>query len=89
MSKSIVIKDANVVNEGQVTASDLKIKGDKISRIDRDISVTAYDQVVDANGCFLLPGMIDDQVHFGCSFLPRWLCCNSVRRFVCTVICGS
>ena len=61
---STVFKNAQLVNEGKVFVSDLKIKAGKIEEIAADISVENTDTVIDASGCFLLPGMIDDQVHF-------------------------
>ena len=62
--KSQIIKNALVVNEGVIEAADVRIKGPFIDRIDADISVRDNDKVIDANGAWLLPGMIDDQVHF-------------------------
>lgn len=63
--KSILIKNARIVNEGSITNRDLLIEGKKISNIDSSISVkNNLTKVIDANGKFLMPGMIDDQVHF-------------------------
>lgn len=64
MTHSIVIKNAQIVNEGKIIESDLKIQGQYIDRIDTEILASPNDQVIDANGQYLLPGMIDDQVHF-------------------------
>ena len=64
MSDSIVIKNALIVNEGAIKESDLRIQGQYIERIDNDIETLASDQIIDARGQYLLPGMIDDQVHF-------------------------
>jgi dihydroorotase len=61
--KSILLVNANIVNEGRIFASDLLIQEGKISRIDKSISADA-DIVVDAGGKYLIPGVIDDQVHF-------------------------
>lgn len=62
---SILIKNARIVNEGSITNRDLLIEGKKISNIDSSISVkNNITKVIDANGKFLMPGMIDDQVHF-------------------------
>jgi len=61
--KKILIKNATLVNEDEVYVSDLLIDGERIARIDRDI--TDEDAtVIDAQGLLLLPGAIDDQVHF-------------------------
>ena len=63
--KSILIKNARIVNEGSITNRDLLIEGKKISNIDSSISVkNNTTKVIDADGKFLMPGMIDDQVHF-------------------------
>lgn len=59
-----LIKNARVVNEGQVTETDVRIVDQRIDTIDNNISAGPNDTVIDANGCYLLPGMIDDQVHF-------------------------
>ena len=59
----LLIKNATLVNEGRIYASDVLIEGERIARIAPDIS--APDAVViDAAGRHLIPGMIDDQVHF-------------------------
>lgn len=59
-----LIKNARVVNEGQITETDVRIVGQRIDAIDSNISPGPNDTVIDANGRYLLPGMIDDQVHF-------------------------
>ncbi len=62
---SILIKNAQIVNEGSIINRDLLIEGKKISNIDSSISVkNNTTKVIDADGKFLMPGMIDDQVHF-------------------------
>ncbi|CCN72768.1 dihydroorotase [Vibrio nigripulchritudo] len=59
-----LIKNARVVNEGTITETDLRIVGQRIEKIEADITVQPSDNIVDAKGAYLLPGMIDDQVHF-------------------------
>ncbi len=59
----IIIKNAYVVNEDLVQLKDVLIVNKHISRIDRDISDSKA-EVIDAEGLHLLPGCIDDQVHF-------------------------
>ena len=59
-----LIKNALVVNEGQVSAADVRINNRRIEKVARDISAHPNERVIDANGCYLIPGMIDDQVHF-------------------------
>ncbi len=58
-----LITNAKVVNEGKVFEADVLIKGQFIEKIDAHINVAA-NQTIDAQGNFLLPGAIDDQVHF-------------------------
>ena len=59
----ILIKNAQIVNEGKIIQSDILIENDLISKIQSNISEEA-DQIIDASGKYLLPGVIDDQVHF-------------------------
>lgn len=61
---STVIKNASVVNEGLVSIKDIRIAGQRIERIDSNITPKPEDKIVEAQGHYLLPGMIDDQVHF-------------------------
>lgn len=62
MSKTL-LKNATIVNEGSIFESDLLLEGDFISRIDTNIS-DGNAKTIDLEGNLLLPGMIDDQVHF-------------------------
>ena len=64
MVNQVVIKNARVVNEGTTIETDLKIVGERIDRVESEIRVDNNSTVVDALGKYLLPGMIDDQVHF-------------------------
>ncbi len=65
MSKNkTLIKGATVVNEGTSIKTDVLIEGDYIVKIGEGIVQDADCHVVDASGKLLLPGMIDDQVHF-------------------------
>jgi len=60
-----LIKQAKIVNEGVVFESDLLINNDLIEQIDTSISSKSNDtKVIDAEGNYLIPGFIDDQVHF-------------------------
>ena len=61
--KKILIKNAILVNENKVYESDVLLKDDRIERIDRDIT-EASAEVLDVNGKYLMPGIMDDQVHF-------------------------
>lgn len=61
-----LIKNATVVNEGKSFKASIIINGDKITDIiENDITPRGdFDEIVDATGCFVLPGVIDDHVHF-------------------------
>lgn len=61
--QSTLIKNIRMVNEGQIKEGDLLIEADRISQIGNNISASGA-HVIDGNGSLLLPGMIDDQVHF-------------------------
>ena len=61
---AILITNANIVNEGAITQADLLIKDGRIEKIGSTISVEGNVDIVDAKGKYLLPGLIDDQVHF-------------------------
>ena len=58
------ILNAQIVNEGTVRSADLLIENAFIARIESDLSSVDTDRTVDAAGAYLLPGLIDDQVHF-------------------------
>ena len=60
----ILIKNAKIVNENQIFESDLLIENGLISKIGKNISEEGVDKIIDASGKYLLPGIIDDQVHF-------------------------
>lgn len=59
-----LIKNARLVNESTVAERDVLIRGERIEKIAADIAATDGVRVVDAEGAILMPGMIDDQVHF-------------------------
>lgn len=60
----IVIKNGTLVNEGNVFTSDILIENQKIVSIKESIEIQEGDKVIDAQGKWVLPGVIDDQVHF-------------------------
>ena len=59
----ILIKNAKLVNEGKTYSSDVLIENQKIKTIAKNISINA-EKIINAKGLYLLPGVIDDQVHF-------------------------
>ena len=65
MIDTVLIRNAQIVNEGETVKRDVLVEGDRIAEISVSISAkSAETKIIDADGCFLLPGMIDDQVHF-------------------------
>jgi len=61
--KHIIIKNVQIVNEGRIFAGDVLVKNGRIERIDNQIDTDA-NVVIDGKGKYLIPGIIDDQVHF-------------------------
>ena len=61
---STLITNARMVNEGRTFDGDLRIENGRIAQIGSGLAPRDGEQVVDAAGRWLLPGMIDDQVHF-------------------------
>jgi dihydroorotase len=64
MPEQILIKNASMVNDGRILEGDLLIRRGRIEQIAAEISVPENTRVLDAGGRTLIPGMIDDQVHF-------------------------
>lgn len=62
--KTTLITNAKIVNEGKQFEGDVLIKGQYIEKIGSGLSSDGADRVIDAKGKLLLPGVIDDQVHF-------------------------
>ncbi|MDQ6471483.1 dihydroorotase [Flavobacterium sp. LHD-80] len=61
----ILIKNAKIVNEGSIFEGDVLIENDLIVEVSDSISLKTSDcKVIDAEGNYLIPGAIDDQVHF-------------------------
>ena len=63
-SPNSLIVNARLVNEGRESDGDLRIQDGRIAEIGTGLAARPGETVVDANGRRLLPGMIDDQVHF-------------------------
>ncbi len=59
-----LILNATLVNEGRAWVADMLLQNNRIARIAADLQALPADLVIDARGLHLLPGMIDDQVHF-------------------------
>jgi len=65
MIMNTLIKNASLVNEGRVLVCDVLIQGEIIKEISKQIEdFPPNTNIIDASGKFLIPGIIDDQVHF-------------------------
>lgn len=60
----ILIQNAHIINENRIFKGDVFIENDFISEIGDHLSTEKADRVINADGQYLLPGIIDDQVHF-------------------------
>jgi len=60
----ILIKNATIVNENKIFPGDVLLEDDIILKIDDSISSDEATRVIDVAGKYLIPGVIDDQVHF-------------------------
>lgn len=61
--KDLLIKNARIVNRGKIMEGDILIHNERIEKIDKNIDQDAK-RVIDAAGRYVMPGVIDDQVHF-------------------------
>jgi len=64
MMNKLLITNARLVNEGETRDADVLVVGERIETIGTALTADQDTQVLDAAGKMLLPGMIDDQVHF-------------------------
>ncbi len=60
----VLITNARIVNEGRTVEGDLRVRAGRIDTIAGSLTAEPGETVLDAAGAWLLPGMIDDQVHF-------------------------
>lgn len=63
MSKKYLIKEAQIVNEGKIIQADVLVNGGRIEKIGANLENLGAEEI-DASGKTLIPGLIDDQVHF-------------------------
>jgi dihydroorotase len=62
---TILIKNARIVNEGEIFEGDILVENDIIKEVSSSISAKSSNvQIIDAEGNYVIPGVIDDQVHF-------------------------
>ena len=63
--KTTLLKGGSLVNEGRIFQADLRIEGQRISEIsEQGLAAKDNETVIDLAGKLIIPGMIDDQVHF-------------------------
>ena len=63
-ARRLLFTNARLINEGRVHDGDLLVEEQRTAKIAASIRADGAMQVIDADGRFLMPGMIDDQVHF-------------------------
>lgn len=61
-----IIRNASIVSDGNIIVADILIAGERIEKIGTSINLTGDSLMkeINAEGLYLLPGVIDDQVHF-------------------------
>ena len=64
MTKRILIQNATIVNENKIFKGDVLIENEIITKISSKIKPTKNVEIINADGKYLIPGFIDDQVHF-------------------------
>ena len=64
MNGKYILKNGTIVNDGKSGTSDIKIQNGRISKIGFGLSAEENETVIDCGGLHILPGVIDDQVHF-------------------------
>jgi dihydroorotase len=77
---SILLINAQVVNEGNIQANDIFVKDGIIEKIGPNLSGIVADKTIDATGKYIFPGVIDDQVHFREPGLTHKACIHSEAR---------
>ena len=61
---NILVKGGRIVNEGRIFDGNVVIEDGNIIDITKQQPESSYDEIIDASGCYVLPGVIDDHVHF-------------------------
>jgi len=64
LMNQLLISNARLINEGEIRDTDILIAGDRIEKVAAGIAADNATEVIDAGGRYVIPGMIDDQVHF-------------------------
>ncbi len=61
---NILVKGGRIVNEGRIFDGNVVIEDGNIIDITKELPESSFDEIIDASGCYVLPGVIDDHVHF-------------------------
>lgn len=61
---NILVKGGRIVNEGRIFDGNVVIEDGNIIDITKEQPESSFDEIIDASGCYVLPGVIDDHVHF-------------------------
>jgi len=64
LDSKLRIVNAKLVNEGRIFEGEILIVNDRIQKIGSQVDVEGAHEVFDADGNYIIPGFIDDQVHF-------------------------
>ena len=81
----IILKNCSIVNENQIKESDIAIKNQRIDLISSSIDSEAK-KVIDLNGRYVIPGLIDDQVHFREPGLTHKACIHTESQAALSLI---
>lgn len=79
---NLIIQNAKIVNENTIIESDIYIRNGRIEKIGKGLLSNKSQQVLDVKGKFVLPGMIDANVHFRQSTLNRKTYCREAKAAV-------
>jgi len=60
----LLIRGARIVNEGRITDGDVRVADGRIAAVGQGLGARSNERLIEAEGRYLLPGLIDDQVHF-------------------------
>jgi dihydroorotase len=60
----LLLSNARLINDGEIRDMDVLIDGERIAKVATSIAAPESARVLDLDGAWLMPGMIDDQVHF-------------------------
>ncbi|HJU27137.1 MAG TPA: dihydroorotase [Rhodanobacteraceae bacterium] len=86
MNDAWLIKNADLINEGRRVRTDVRVRDTRIDEIGPGLRPFTGEQVLDASGLWLLPGMIDDHVHFR---EPGYTAKGDIAHESCAAVVGG